>query len=234
MIGDMLAVLLGILCTIINIINAPVLLTLVTGVVGVVALYIYKNQRKDIKQEAALALYYEVKSAEEHLADIKEKFFSEEQPSIRENKTVMDYESWNKFKHLFTQTLKPEEWKSVDEFYRNCLAYDNAVKTEATYFLKYTDRIGNKIAEYSQEKLETFHQENISNAKNPKSDNQVSTEIEILRKDFIAFQALLRETSFYSPKKQLNDARKALVKLNTGMTSSPAGIKLGEIAGIKN
>jgi hypothetical protein len=95
------------------------ILSIVTALVGAVALYIYRRQHLDQKRLAAQTIYSEVRTSENNLKGIRERFFATEQP-VLESTIVMRHESWSKYKYLFLKDFTEDEWSLVDHSWWGC------------------------------------------------------------------------------------------------------------------
>jgi len=202
--------------------KSNLLLALVTLLAAFVALRIYSKQHRDEKSNAAQSVFSEVASAENKLKEIRERFFAIANPSLESNK-VLSAENWTKYKYLFIKDLTPDEWNVVENFYNNCVAYDRAVLENNSYFNHDVKHIFGSLDKYYYEIVKTFHATKPKNDKMPKK----------LSDDLAQFQTRFLQNHNaidYRPQKPINDARVALVALDTNVTLSSAGQKIKKIA----
>ena len=213
--------------------NAPFYTSLATALTGVIALIIYSRQKNETKRRAALAVYTEIKSAENKLKDIRKEFFaSADRPGLRPQR-IMPSQSWDQFKHLFIGTLKDEYWNKIDSFYSNCLAYDEAVKLNDSYF-NVNAGLGNaNLMKYYNE-LVLAYNEKTKKRKELEDPIVINNEWILLKNDYAQFEQLaLNNVTMYYPVKPVNDARAALTELTESVLTSKAGEALRKAAGIR-
>lgn len=205
-----------------NLLYSNLFLGIITLSAAFVALLIYIKQHRDEKSNAAQTIYSEIASAENRLGGIRERFFAARVPSLEGNK-VLSAENWTRYKYLFVKDLTNEEWNKVESFYNSCIAYDSAVEENNSYFFQDVEHIFTSMNEYYYEKVKGFH-----NSK-PAGDNMP----EAMTDDIKSFQSrfLVNHTAIdYRPQKPINDARIALVALDSSVTLSSGGQKLKKIA----
>lgn len=200
------------------------ILSIVTLVVGFIALWIYWRQHKDDRQLAAQAIYSEVNTAENRLKGIRTRFFEIDQPNL-EWVVLMRYESWSRYKSRFLNILTPEEWNSIDQFYNNCLAYDDAVSIDK-HNLKHivTENYRHLYAHY-QHVVETYHNSHPNKIELPET-----TIKQLLNYEALYLSNKAKGRYDYTPRQAIAAARSALVALDTSITTSTAGAKLKKLA----
>lgn len=201
------------------------LTVIVTGLVGALALYIYKKQVSDTKILAARTIYSEINSAVNKLAGIKSRFFAVERPNLETIK-IMKYENWTKYKQLFLKDLSTEEWNIIDDFYGNCFDYDSNVELNNSSV--------DTIVELNYKFLYERYYEIVKEA------HLAHRKMKVLPKttsnEFLAFQALYLDKGSddnynldYVPVRGTAGARLALIALDTGILTGEAGIKLKKL-----
>jgi len=212
--------------TVTHFFNSSFFIALVTIFVGLVALYIYWRQHHDEKTDGAKLIYSEIVGAENKLKSIKQKFFASEHPLL-ENIILMPYESWSRYKYLFKSNLDDSEWELIEGFYNHCLSYDAAVRLNDSYFhqnaipyfdtfTKHYQGIVNEFIKGSPNKIE-FTKKEQKNAKH--------------------FQDVFLQNSgyiWYQPQKPVNDARAALVAMDSNVSLSSSGQKIKKISKLKS
>lgn len=206
--------------------NSTFLLSLITSSVGLIALLIYRRQHGDEKRDAAQAIYNEIISAENKLKSIRERFFAVQYPALGGN-FIMDNENWSRYKYLFVNDLTRPEWDIIDNFYANCRDYDEAVKLNGSYFHEDTRHIFDSIYEHYGKMIEDFH------SKNPKKEivpNQILDEAKAFASTYLNNLGGPQ----YRPQKPVDDARIALVALDTSVSLSSAGQKIKDLARLKS
>jgi hypothetical protein len=205
-------------------VSKEILQSFVTLLAAFVALYIYKKQHHDEKQNAAQTIYSEIVSGENKLKGTRERFFAVQYPSLESNK-VMLYENWSKYKYLFVRDLTSSEWETIENFYNNCSDYDVAVTLNNSYFHQSTKHIFSSLNQYYYDVIVKFHETKPSKDKLSKasSDNLSNFQARFLQN---------YDTIDYRPQKPINDARIALVALDSNLSLSSAGQKIKNIARI--
>ncbi len=198
-----------------QILDSNLLQSIVTLLVGLMALYIYRRQHVDEKRNAAQTIYNEVASAENRLKVLRERFFAAEFPEL-ESSLIMTSENWSRYKYLFVKDMTAAEWDTLDNFYNNCHAYDEAVTLNNSYFHAQTNRIADNFSTYFANVALEYHK---TNPKDKAMSQQMINDLydfqDILIKNFVPTN--------YKPKKALQDARSALVALETNVSLSSAG-----------
>jgi hypothetical protein len=206
--------------------NSTLLLTIVTAGVGSIALVIYRKQHGDEKRDAAQALYSEIVSAENKLKGIRERFFASQAP-VLEVSAILEHENWSKYKYLFVKDLTREEWDTVESFYSNCNAYDDAVRLNNSYFHEDTKHIFSALFGYYERKIKEFHSNNPEIKQLPEAEtNDISAFLDTYLTNLMPIQ--------YRPQKPVNDARISLVALDTSVSLSSAGQTLRKISKLKS
>lgn len=106
--------------------------TLVTFLVGLVALYVYQKQRIDRKKDAANIILLEIKNAEAHLTVARDAVLNEHY--LPDAIFTMRTSNWEKYGYLFARDFTAEEWNMINTFYEKCYLYDQAVLNEGKYY----------------------------------------------------------------------------------------------------
>lgn len=207
--------------------NSTFLQTLVTFGVGFVAFFIYRKQHVDEKRNAAQAIYNEVLSAENKLKGIRERFFAVQYPTL-EAVQIMEKENWSRYKYLLANDLERAEWDLIDNFYSSCKAYDEAVTLNESYFHEDTKHIFDSIFKHYTKEVNTFYMSNPKKTELPKkTKDAVAAYVSTYIGNVVA------SGTQYRPQKPVNDARVALVALDTNISLSSAGQKIKAIAKLK-
>jgi cbb3-type cytochrome oxidase subunit 3 len=109
----------------------------VTFIVGFIAIFLYKKQRRDEKQSAANIILLEIKTAEDLLKEAKDKINETRRDGMTKipaHHFVMQTENWNRYKHLFVNEFTSEQFKKINKFYDECLLFDETVKFNDSIF----------------------------------------------------------------------------------------------------
>jgi len=207
-----------------KLLNSTLFLGLITLTVGLVALYLYRKQKRDERQDAATVLLAEIKSAVSRLPDLTKRFKANQMGTLAENTLLMPSESWSKFKYLFLNDLKDEEWEGLNEFYKNAINYDDAVREYQTYFLNNMSENWVSIHKNYYETMRDFFR------KHPTAtDINKNTEDKVLNftNKYISNAYSL---AGYIPQKPLTDAETALDNIDRTIVISSVGTHLGAIS----
>lgn len=198
----------------------------VTFIVGLVALEVYRKQKRDNKKTAARILLIEIENAERQLTIISE---NGEVQNLAENLYLMPSSSWEKYRHLFAQDLTPREWDTITNFYNKCQQFDEAVRYDSLSFKQNVEAFRNSINFV----LALKAGEIAANASDEITDN----ETDIMNINYRKFRDLVTELYMsgpnlymYSPQKPLNDAIAATRNLDRTLSITTVGIKLRNIS----
>lgn len=77
------------------------------------AIWIYKRQKNTEKQQIAALLVNDIRNAEEAIQSLKTRPQGNELPEI----IILPQNSWNRYSHLFTKDLDPDQIDSINRFY---------------------------------------------------------------------------------------------------------------------
>jgi hypothetical protein len=209
-----------------HLLNSTFFLALTTITVGTVALYIYRKQKRDEKKDAATIILTEIKKAAETLPGVKHRF--QKSGLLDEDIFLVHEESWSKYKFLFVNLLSEGEWTAIDDFYKNCNLYDDAVELNNSYFSQDASHIRDGIYKYVYKEISEYYKANSS------AESMLEKIPEDVSKQLINFRELYikdaLKQAFYRPAKPVNDANLALSNLNHDILLSSVGTKLNEIA----
>lgn len=203
-----------------------------TLVVGFTAYFIYKKQKRDEKKDAATILLAEIKSATAILPGLVARF--DDRRTIESGLILLPSESWSKYKYLFVNDLKAEEWQAVDKFYKNCLDYDKALAEQQSYFAQNTGQVWVSIHKNYHDMLQKYFDDNpdIDITAEPRGDiveinPDVAQRISAFTDTYIANTSRLAS---YDPLKPINDAERALKNINQNLLLSSVGSSLERLA----
>jgi len=215
--------------------NSPFFLAFVTFFVGFIAYLLYRTQKQDTKKDAANIIYLEISNAESVIKRAKEDLEKDVLPANALAGQAMQTESWSKYKYLFVRDFDKVEWDSITNFYEKSIAYDEAVKHNASFFQRNEEQI----------RINLLHGLAILTEKNKITISEIDKNKKEAKKwdEFIKltdnFQSLFmarvldpKGTFFYSPVKPVNDAKLYLNNINLDISQSSVGAKLKKIAHI--
>ncbi len=207
-----------------NFLNSTGLQTLVTAIVGLGALIVYGLQKKDRKRSAAAILLLEIQQAERAIPRAKEYI---RQENLDVDLRILQSDTWDKNKYLFTKDFDKDEWDSITEFYNKARLLDGSIEYARKCFNEDVEQIRkNKqrvFADFAKESVNTL---SISD----KSEHDVI--IKLMQAKMATFEKLYmgqQNQAQYKPQKILDDAKHCIEDLNVLSTTS-IGQKLKKIA----
>jgi hypothetical protein len=209
-----------------KLLNSNFFTALATFAVGGFALVIYRRQHRDERTSGAKIIYSEISSAEAKLKTIKEQFFAAEHPVLG-SVILMPAASWNKYKYIFKQDLFTAEWELIEKFYVSCESYDDAVRLNQSYFHNNTMPTFETFNHYYLDVVKKFIKAKPSDTLFEESETD----------ELSHFQDVFLKNAghmWYQPVKPINDARAALVALDSTVSLSSGGQKLKRIAKLKD
>lgn len=210
--------------------------TAATLIVGSIALYLYGKQKFDEKRNAANIIYLELISASRVLKRAKEDLGKKGIPSeYALAYPSMPSESWSKNKYLFVRNFEPKEWDSIEDFYKKCQLFDQAVEHNNSLFIKNEQEIRINLAKYLAEYLS---KNKVDMTKFNPTTFQFNDPITRRKWQSIVdgvtnFQSMLINSStlfIYKPQKPINDANLQLDNLDLDISESSIGNKLIKIS----
>ena len=191
----------------------------VTLLVGLIALEVYRRQKRDEKKNAARIILVEIENAERQLSIIKEN----NNGNISENPRLMTSSSWEKYRHLFGRDFTPREWDTISDFYNRCLQYDKAVEYDDSSFYHdieaFRTSINNALA---------LGALTIVTSDGGMTKEEISTEYGRIKDNLVG--AYMDNLHMYSPNKPVNVAARALSELNSNLSLTSVGDKLRKLS----
>lgn len=203
--------------------------SVVTLIVGFVAFFIYKKQKRDLKKDAANILIIEIEGAERQLQTLKE---AGTPKTLKEGMFLMPSSSWSKYRHLFARDFTNREWDILTNFYNRCHGFDDAVKYNGSFFRQdveaYRTSINRVLAQAS---LDVVYEMDKDTEKDEakKFENANTKYLERISK---AIKLYMEPQNLYAydPQKPLNNAVAALGSLESTISTGTIGVKLRKIA----
>lgn len=218
-----------------QLLNSSFFIAATTLTVGFVAYFLYKKQKRDEKKDAATILLAEIKNAAALLPGIKTRF--NPNTGIEEGTVLLPSESWTKYKYLFVNDLKAEEWRAVDTFYKNCLAYDAALVEKLSYFAQNSRQIWVSIHQNYHDMLKDYFSQNPElEITQENRGNIIEIPLELADRISAFTDTYIANTSRlagYNPSKPNLDAERALKEINDDLLLSSVGSRLEDIANPK-
>jgi hypothetical protein len=210
-----------------DLLNSTGFTALVAAIGATLGYYIYNQQKKDSKRDAANIILLEIQSAERILLQVGESVSKENLP----NKFTMQTESWSKYKYLFVRDFDRDEWDAITDFYNGCKLYDEAVSYNSSFFQKNEEQIRVNMlrvpAEYIREYLDATVIDDEEQEKS-RLENAFNKANEFQKIYLSRAGSLL----LYSPQKPLNDAKSVFESINKTISHGSVGIKLKRLAGV--
>jgi hypothetical protein len=210
---------------IVSFLNSSFLSSIVALFVGSFAYGIYLKRQRDAKQRAALVILLEIQGAEQQLTKVSvDKPFPEVDV---EQVRLMPVQSWEDYKHLFTNDFDRNENDKISDFYTRCAAYDQAAELNSNIVFERSQqelRINAQriLADYAREYNDLV--EKAPKSQLPKLEQAYITR----RQQFIEIYANTSPTHMftYAPIKPYNDAVRALQGLEPSLSLTSVGTKL--------
>lgn len=207
-----------------NFFNSTFFQTLVTLLVGLIALFIYRKQKKDSKQAAANSVFLEIQHIERSIPKVKDAVRSGSLNHL--DLSLLREDAWSKYSSLFSADFDKDEWEVITDFYQNARLLDESIRQSSKSFNE--DIVQIRINK--QRMLADIAKDTIDNpAPDSKSTvEQYNTKVEVLDKLYMS-----RQDDFaYTPVKYVNDAKKCLEDLDR-ISITNIGLKFKKIIGLK-
>jgi len=208
----------------INFLNSTGCQTLVELAVGTTALLIYRFQKKDKLRAAATTLLLEIQQAERAVVKAKDCI---RRRDIDFNLHILQSDTWDQNKYLFTKVLDKDEWDAITEFYDKARLLDDSIRYAKKCFEDDVEQIRiNKqriIADITQQAVVALSMDDGSNSENIIRGMQ--KKIEMFDKLYMSQQSQAR----YNPQKTIDDAEHSVEDFSNISTTS-VGQKLKKIA----
>ncbi|SEL62436.1 hypothetical protein SAMN04488505_102704 [Chitinophaga rupis] len=207
-----------------EIVNSNFFFASVTFVVGCLAIYIYTEQKKDEKTNAAISILFEIRNAEEQVSIILERLNQGGQLDLP---AVLQTNSWQKYSHLFAKEFDLDEFKAISDFYNTCDIIEDLVERQNN-FVWFAAEERAKTAQRLLGEINLEFQRDIFNQTHtPETAQQkFNAERESITKYYTD------DGYFYAPQKCLDGLRLAVSQLQK-LTITTLGSKLKKIANFK-
>ena len=195
-----------------NDIIGSIISSVVTLIVGCVAYFVYRQQKRDEKRNAATIIVMDVRQAEQVVFSILEKGL-DTGVDATSLKPIISENNWTRYKHLFVSDLSYDDFAAFNRFFDSCIIINEA-RGRMVDLLDATLRAKASIV---QEKI--FEIENLST---PEGQEKRQKIIEEINKDSHSF----------SPKEPQDRIIKSL-ELMGRLSNTMAFEKLRKRSGIK-
>lgn len=206
-----------------TILNSTFLQTLVTFVVGLVAFVIYFLQKLDKKRTAALMLLLEIQQVEGAAQSAREYIRQGDLESI--DTRLLQSDTWDQNKHLFTKLFDKDEWDVVTRFYNTARLLDSTILHSHAGFNAEVEQIrANRQLQFAE--ITRVAAQQIADGKNKII---VMKEFQDKIKFFDELYMIQQNQLRYRPQKLADDAQRYLSELTTISTTS-VGQKLKKIS----
>lgn len=196
--------------------NSNLISGLATIITGGVAIWVYFNQKKDSKIQAAKVLLTEIRIAEEKIDQIRDKIID---GSTSDLPVIFQTNSWKKYSHMFVSDFDQDELKLINSFYDYGEQIEEFAKRNNEFFWINVEERGKvtlqKLADII---IEAF------------DDSDPNTYI-TKKREFLS-NGFDNHNIPYTPKKTLDGVKNYLERIQK-ITTSSCGIKLKKIAGFK-
>jgi hypothetical protein len=209
---------------------SALLTSLVTILVGFIALLVYQKRRNDTKKDAASTVVLEIKNAQQHLQTAKESIVKDN--LIKEDVFVLPTAQWEKHKYLFARDLTSDELIEINLFYEKCRLYDEIVKYNNTFFVKNEEQIRSNLqaalADYTKSYLVELSNANLG--QHEEVEKQYKLLLNAFATQFMDEVTSAKSQYFYMPQKTLSDAEAIIHTVNINITSTSAYERLQSIS----
>lgn len=199
--------------------------TLVVGGAGVVTFIVYLRQKRDKRIQAARLLLIEIRTAEERIAQIKDRV--EAGSGDSDFPSVFPTKSWKIYSHLFISDFDQDEIKAIASFYDYGEIIEEFAKRNNDFFWVTTEERSRVI----QQKLAdlVFHTKYPAT---PPAEESPTPEIHLINLKQSLLDAFANDTYTYTPVKTINEIKKYIVKVEK-LTTSSVGIRLKRLAKLR-
>lgn len=211
--------------SIMSILNAPFVTTVATVLAGIVALFVYWKQKRDKKRDIANALLAEIRSAEVAIERIKDYIRDNDKVDI--SIKVVEYNSWSKYRYIFSGDLDEDQWREISNFYSNAELLDEVIRQANAVFESNADKIRSSM----QRVLADLVEVTVINS----SKDTIADDLKRLNEKLDVFDQIYDDKKggfVYTPVKYINDAKRLLSDLHLISTTS-TGDKIKRLAGKK-
>lgn len=186
---------------------------LATIVTGAFAIYIYFQQKKDAKIQAARVLLTEIRIAEDRIEQIKDKVMDNNPMDLP---SVFPTKNWKKYSHLFISDFDQDELKLLNNFYDYGELIEDFAKRNNNYFWITTEERAKVTVQEIAKLID-------------KSLDLTNLDNDIVRKRDFFSRGMDIYNQIYSPSKTMVGIKDYLPKVPK-VTTSSCGVKLKKIA----
>lgn len=210
---------------IVALLNTPLFTTIATLAAGFIVYLVYLKQKRDKKRDIANAILSEIRSAEIAIDKVKDYVRDNEKVDI--NIKIVEYNSWTKYRYIFSNDLDGDQWREISNFYSNAELLDEVIRQANSVFEGNADKIRSNM----QRVLADMVGMSVINS----SKDTAIDDLTRLNEKLAMFDQIYDEkkNSFvYTPQKYLNDAKRLLEDLHTISTTS-TGDRIKRLVGKK-
>lgn len=195
--------------------NSNFFLGLSTILTVLVAILLYFRQKKSEKQQIAALLVNEIRNAEEAIHLLKTRTRGVEIPEI----IILPQNNWNKFSHLFSKDFDQDEVNTINRFYFDA--------ERANYIVNYGNTVDLFLLNI-RERIDASHHKVLDIIDKASSLNDLKVKMKRFQDKFYNVNSFFQ----YSPVgfTTILDSHLATI---TFILDSPVGIKLKQLAGLK-
>jgi hypothetical protein len=211
--------------SVIDFVNSPFFGGLIAGVAtlatGLIAIWVFKSQKKDEKTNAAVSILFEVRNAESKVEIISEKLNSN---STHDLPRVLPSNNWKKYSHLFAKDFDEDEFKLINTFYNTCEIIEDLVVRQNGYIWIATEERG-RVAQQLLGKIHIqFQEESMAGDEATKQ-----AQIKFDRQRSAVTKFFTDEQYFYAPRKTLDGLKFSIDHLQR-ISATTCGAKLKKLA----
>lgn len=191
--------------------------SVITFIVGLVALVVYLLQKRDTKIKAARVILSEIRNAERSIVDVSGLLAR----NANDFPSILPTNSWKKYSYLFATELSQDELEAINHFYGICEKLEDLVKRDNSYFWL--------TAEYRAQVVQNKLADAVEKASSAKTFEVDQKKLENFLKIILSYA---NHYYSYSPSKTIISMKATIESIQVLSTSS-IGTKLRKIARIK-
>jgi hypothetical protein len=202
--------------------NSPLIGGLISGiatlVTGLIAIYVFKLQKKNQEINAATTILLEIRNAENKINEIIERL---DKQSHTDLPSVLPTNSWRRNSHLFVKHLDLDNIELLNTFYTSCEIIEDLVNRQNNYFWITTEERAKTV----QHLLATIHDD----YQKDRLENDVNAQAKFDARKSALDQFYGNDSLSYAPNKTVNGLKYHSQKLQR-IIATPCGEQLKKIA----
>jgi hypothetical protein len=186
-----------------------------------IAIWVFKSQKRDEKINAAVSILFEVRNAESKVDIISEKLHSN---STNDLPHVLPSNNWEKYSHLFARDFDEDEFRLINTFYNSCEIIEDLLERQNSYIWIATEERGRVAQQLLGQIHIKFQEEAIGG-----DEAQKKAQEKFDRQKAAVTKYFTDEQYFYAPRKTLDGLIFSIDHLQK-ITATTCGAKLKNLA----